>query len=161
MPPQLSFIFGNLGEATQVIGILGPRQSSLFKSLNIDQVVKQFAEPRTTRTSDSLGEASWIPSMEEFMDCDDVEEFKALVSEEESYPMSALWLRAQTLWVHPRIFGLLDTNNTQGAGELAIDIMKALPFDSLTTGGEEEADSVEQADCLVAFLWAVENFRAT
>jgi hypothetical protein len=71
--------------------------------------------------------------MEEFMECDDVEEFKMLVSDDNSYPMSALWLCAQTLWVHLQIFGLLDANNTQGARKLAIDIIRALPFDSPTT----------------------------
>jgi hypothetical protein len=87
-------------------------------------------------------------------------EFKALVAEEDAYPTPALWLRAQTLWVHPKIFELIDVNNTQEAGKLAIDIIKALPFESSITG-EVETDSVNQAHCLVAFLWAVENHCAT
>jgi hypothetical protein len=153
------FIFGDLGEPTQVIGILGSRRSSPFKSLNIDQAVKQFTEPRNTRNSDSSRGDTWIPSMEEFMECENVEEFKSLVSEEDDYPMTGLWLRAQTLWVHPKIFELIDANASQSAGVLAMNIIRALPFRYPT--GEEDEDSVDEAHCLVAFLWAVENLRAT
>ncbi len=54
------------------VGISGSRRSPPFKSLRTDQIVKAFMEPRATR---SLDEA-WIPSVEEFRDCDDADDFK-------------------------------------------------------------------------------------
>ena len=74
--------------------------------------------------------------------------------------MSELWNRAQTFWIHPRIFELIDANNSQRAGQVAINIMKALPLKSLASG-ENNPASIQQAHYLVAFLWAVENLRAT
>ena len=62
------FVFSDPGNPTEVIGILGSRRSSPFKSLNIDQAVRSFTEPRNTRNSETSGDDSWIPSMEEFME---------------------------------------------------------------------------------------------
>jgi hypothetical protein len=147
------FVFGELGGPTNVIGILGSRRSSPFKTLNVDHAVKTFIEPRSTRFSE--GEEVWVPTMEEFMECQNAEEFKNLTSFEEESPAVDLWNRAQTFWVHPKVFKLLDANNSQRAGQLAIEIMIALD-----TGALEDV-SPERAHYLMLFLWAVENLRAT
>jgi hypothetical protein len=89
------FVFEESDKPTEVVGILGMRRSSPFKTLNVDHAVKRFAEPRTTRSGS--GSKAFIPSMEEFLECEDEVEFKNLTSEdEESVSTSDLWKRSQT-----------------------------------------------------------------
>jgi hypothetical protein len=78
------FCFWRLGKTHQdsLVRILGSR-SPPFKSLNIDHVVKQLTEPRTTRTLESMGDELWLPTMEEFLGCEKEEAFRDLTSVEE------------------------------------------------------------------------------
>jgi hypothetical protein len=46
------FVFGELGKASKVAGLLGYRRTSPFKTLNIEHAVKPFSGPRTTRASE-------------------------------------------------------------------------------------------------------------
>jgi hypothetical protein len=57
--------------------------------------------------------------MEEFLGCESKEEFMDLTSAEEEFPIAELWKRAQTFWVHPKIFKLLSLNTPQRAGRIA------------------------------------------
>jgi hypothetical protein len=146
------FVFEEPDKPAKVVGIMGMRRSSPFKILNVDHAVKRLAEPRATR-SGSRSEA-FIPSMEEFLECEDEDQFKNLTSEdEENVSTSDLWKRAQTAWVHPKIFELMEESNEQRAGKLAITIMRALPQDN--------EELVDQAHQLVTFLWAIENLHST
>jgi hypothetical protein len=52
-----------------------------FKSLNIDYAVKQFTEPRTTRTSEPTEDELWLPTMEEFQGCENEEESRDLLAQ--------------------------------------------------------------------------------
>jgi hypothetical protein len=149
------FVFGELGKASKVVGILGYRRTSPFKTLNIEHAVKPFSRPRTTRASEEKCDEAWIPTMEEFMECTIVGGFKNLRSEEEDFPATNLWVRAQSFWVHPKIFELLKANNPKGAGKLAIEVMTALDSETL-----DEAPP-EQIHQLMLFLWAVENLNTT
>jgi hypothetical protein len=104
------FVFGELGgTTTKVIGIFGSRRSSPFKTLNADHATKTLTEPRSTRYSKA--EEVWVPTMEEFMGCQNADEVKNLASFEEEFPAADLWSRAQSFWLHPRVFRLLDANN--------------------------------------------------
>jgi hypothetical protein len=60
-----------------------------------------------------------------------------------------------SFWVHPKIFELLDANNPQGAGKLAIEVMTALDSETLDDGPPEQ---IHQR---MLFLWAVENLHTT
>jgi hypothetical protein len=86
------FLFGELGKPSKVVGISGSRRTSPFKTLNTEHAVKLFSgPPRTTRASEEKVDEAWIPTMEEFMDCDTVEGFKNLRSEEEDFPAAKFW----------------------------------------------------------------------
>jgi hypothetical protein len=135
--------------------ILGSWRTSPFKTLNVEHAVKPFSGRRSTRASEEKGDEAWIPTMEEFMECNTIEGFKNLRSAEEDFPAVNFWVRAQSFWVHPKIFELLDANNPQGAGKLAIEIMTELDSETL-----DEAPP-EQIHHLILFLWAVENLHAT
>jgi hypothetical protein len=148
------FVFGEPGEPSIVVGILGTRRSSPFKTINVDHAVRPLSEPRTTRASEKQDEL-WTPTMEEFMECTNVGEFKDLDSGEEEFPAVDLWVRAQTFWLHPRVFDIVDANGPQKAGKLALDIMAALDTGSLAQV------SPEQTHRLILFLWAVENLHST
>jgi hypothetical protein len=143
----------------QVVGILGSRRTSPFKSLNIDQAVKRLLGPKTTRTSDPSRDEGWLPTMEEFIGCANADEFKNLVSEEQEFPASELWERAQSFWIHPKIFEILDenldANKPQRAGKIAIEVMKAV---SAYSDNEELPEQIHQ---LMLFLWSIENLRAS
>jgi hypothetical protein len=65
------------------------------------------------------------------MDCENVEDFKNLISEEEEYPSINLWVPTQTFWVHPNIFKILDANSPQRAGELVMKMMGEMDSRSL------------------------------
>jgi hypothetical protein len=94
--------------------------------------------------------------MEEFMECTTVGGFKNLHSAEEDFPATGFWVRAaQSFWVHPKIFELLDANNPQGARNLVIDVMTALGYETL-----DEAPP-EQIHQLILFLWTVKNLHTT
>jgi hypothetical protein len=147
------FLFGELGKPFKVVGILGSWRTSPFKTLNIGHAVKPFLGRRTTRASEEKGDEAWIPTMEEFMECNTKKGFKNLRSAEEEFPAVDLWVRAQSFWVHPKIFDLLDANNPQGAGKLAIEVMAALDSETLDEGPPEQIHN------LMLFLWAVENLR--
>jgi hypothetical protein len=85
------FVFGELGKPSNVVGILGSRRTSPFKTLNIEHAVRPFSGPRTTRASEEKGDEAWIPTMEEFMECTTVGGFKNLCSAEEDFPATDLW----------------------------------------------------------------------
>jgi hypothetical protein len=91
------FVFGEPGEPSTVVGILGTRRSSPFKTINVDHAIRALSEPRTTRASEKQDKL-WMPTMEEFMACANVDEFKNLDSKEEEFPAVDLWVRAQTFW---------------------------------------------------------------
>jgi hypothetical protein len=154
------FVFGGLRKPTEIVGILGSRRSSPFKSVNIDHAVKLLTEPRTTRTSESTGGELWLPTMEEFLGCENEEAFRDLTSAEEDFPAAELWKRAQTFWVHPKIFELLDLNTPQRAGKIAIEIMRALPVNIANQDHLDYDEAVAKAHQLMLFLWAVENLQA-
>ena len=72
------FLFGELGKPSKVVGILGSWRTSPFKTLNIGHAVKPFSGCRTTRASEEKGDEAWIPTMEEFMECNTEKGFKNL-----------------------------------------------------------------------------------
>jgi hypothetical protein len=149
------FVFGELGKPSKVVGILGSWRTSPFKTINVDHAVKPLSGRRTTRASEEKGDETWVPTMEEFMECNTVEGFKNLRTAEEEFPSVDFWDRVQSLWVHPKIFGILDANRPQGAGRLAIEIMEALDSEILAH------TPTEQAHQIMLFLWAVENLHTT
>jgi hypothetical protein len=103
--------------------------------------------------------------MEEFMDCSDADELRNLVSQEQEFPGSELWKQAQTFWIHPKIFEILDSNLDaanipQRAGRVATEVMKALPVAPQTAEhpGNKLPDLAHKS---MIFLWVGENFAAT
>jgi hypothetical protein len=87
-----------------------------------------------------------------------------LASEEKEFPGAELWKQAQTFWIHPKSFEIidsnLDANIPQRAGRIAMEVMKALPVGpQMTEHPDDEAP--DSAHKLMIFLWAIENFAAT
>jgi len=157
------FVFGDLGKPTEVIGILGSMRSSPFKSLNIEHAVKAFQEPnatRATQSTESSGGELWLPTMDEFSKCKNPEEFKNLTAGGEGFPASELWERAQTFWIHPRVFQIMEPSYPQKAGVLAMHVMCAFGI-GVELNDDEVHKNPEEIHQLMIFLWAVENQRAT
>jgi hypothetical protein len=98
------------------------------------------------------------------MDCSDADEFRNLISQEQEFPGSELWKQAQTFWIHPKTFEILDSNLDanipQRAGRVATEVMKALPVGP-QTAEHPESELPDSAHKLMIFLWEVENFGAT
>jgi hypothetical protein len=65
-------------------------------------MVKSFMEPGATGSGDFLG-------------CKIADGFKEIMSGETGEPVSDLWKRAQTIWVNPKIFQLMNAETPQRA----------------------------------------------
>jgi hypothetical protein len=132
------FVVGELGKPSKVVCSLGSRPTSPFKTLNtIEHTVKPFSGHRTTRASEEKGEEAWISTMKVFKECNIIEVFKNLRSAED-FPAINFWACAQSFWIHPNVFEVLDANNSHGAGKVANKIMTALDSEILDQVPSEE-----------------------
>jgi hypothetical protein len=143
-----------------VVGILGTRKTSPFKTVNSTQAVALITKPRSTRGGGK--NISFLPSIEEFMNCDVVDEdFGNLTQEGKKFPASDLWSKAQSLWLHPMIFEITERNLSHKAADLALTVVQEISG-SLAANDESETYSrAQEVYNLLLFLWAVEKSCTT
>ncbi len=118
------FVHGDPGNPTMVVGIFGTRRTSPFKTINIANAVTLIAKPRATRGGGN--DISFLPSIEGFLGCGDAADFESLVAEDEDFPASQLWEKAQSFWLHPLIFEIAGGNSPFRAADLALAVMQEL-----------------------------------
>jgi hypothetical protein len=153
------FVHGDPGQQPTVVGILGTRRTSPFKTVNSIQAVALITKPRSTRGGGN--NISFLPSIEEFMNCDVADDFGNLTPEGKKFPASNLWSKAQSFWLHPAIFEIADGNSPHRAADLALTVIREISG-SLAADDESDTDSREkEVYNLLLFLWAVEKSCTT
>jgi hypothetical protein len=147
------------GSTTVVVGISGTRRTSPFKTGNIAHAVSLIAKPRATRGGGN--DISFLPSINEFLGCENPKDFEALSSEDEDFPTSILWELTQSFWLHPLVFQIADGNSPIRAADLALAVMQELSG-SLATDEEMDANKrAKEVHNLLLSLWAVEKSLTT
>jgi hypothetical protein len=153
------FVHGDPGSPTVVVGISGVRRTSPFKTINSNQAVTPFAKPRATRGGGN--DIFFVPSMEEFLGCENFSDFKDLTPTEGEFPASPLWGQAQSFWLHPLIFEIAEGSPTQRAANLALAIIEALSGNLASKEEMQAEDRGKEVHNLLLFLWAVEKSLTT
>jgi len=148
------FVHGDPGLQPIVVGILGTRRTSPFKTVNSNQAVALITKPRSTRGKGN--NTTFRPSIEEFMTCDDAEDFGNLTPNG-TLPASDLWSQAQSFWLHPSIFEIAEGNLPHRAADLALTVIQEISG-SLAANDEIDIESrAKEVYNLLLFLWAVEK----
>jgi hypothetical protein len=149
-------VFGIPGYSPDVFGILGQEKNSEFKRIHITAAVKRFEVPRVTRSQKAAEKAEFLPTMEEFMECEVAEDFKKLRSKEEAVPADEFLKRAQSVFLHPNIFEFIGAKEMKAA-DLAIHVLFELSGCLAEGRAEENQEVAEEVHKLLLFLWAVEQ----
>jgi hypothetical protein len=95
------FVQGDPGGTTVVVGISGMRRTSPFKTVNVAHAVALITKPRATRGGGN--DISFLPSVDEFLGCENPKDFETLTPEDKDFPASILREQAQSFWLHPLV----------------------------------------------------------
>ena len=139
----------------KLIGVLGCRSTAPFKQINLTGVSAPISIPPEIRSRSE----ETIPTLEQFLQVGDEEDFSTLVGEKGN-PISTLSKHPSSFWVHPHLFLAVSGPKSMRAAEMALLVLLSISEEG---SGDNEHPTEDKSAIynLLVFLWSVEKRWAT